>query len=925
MFDSPLLFVALFFFGLPVVGLLLALLAYSRTDRLRREVHGLQDQLAALRGELRTLRERGVPIPPPGPPAVAPVVTVPLPEGEPQAERPGPIPAAPPAPPAAPLAPGSTLPPRAPVPPAPPPPVPPTAAPHGPHVPRAPLPAALTQGLEERLGTRLFTWLGSIALFLAGAYLVKFTFDQGLLGPEARVVLGVIFGVALLTGGEFMRRRSMLVATGLSAAGIADLYASLYAGTSVYGLIPTAAGFGLMALVTATAVLLSLRLGVLIAVIGLIGGFLTPALVGAKEPSAALLFFYLFLLQAGLVAAARPKAWWRIALATVGGGALWTAAWQILWFAPGDEIVIGLFMLASVTLFGLGAMLHADWGDPRAGKSIVLAAGLSGLGLLTLLVFIGDYGTPEWIFLGLLAAGCLAAARLRAELIALALVAVAVGLALIGRWYGLPDPPPILRWAALGYGGLLVVGSVVAMRGAVRRDIWAALGAGSAVSYFVALWAVLRIPSTVDPATLPAWRDIPWGAISIALGALFVGFTVPWLRRRRELPWTEGVLGALATAATFFAGAALPFEIGRFSLTAAWAIEAAALAWLAGRLALPVLRVLSLALGAVVMVRLFANPELLTCDVGGTPVFNWILFGYGVPLAAFVLAAFLYGRDREDRPAIAFEVGSIALALALLALEVRHYFHWSPDGPDRAPGEFGRVLTGRDPVLYVTEAGAITALWIALGLGLAWWTRRAPRPARESEARGVLAIGIGIGLVLLGLAANPLLHPLDVGTTPVFNALLFAYGLAALLAALAARALERLRDEAGSWFAGAVALLAVWALVTLEVRQAFHGSRLIPGETGSAELYAYSAAWVVFGVALLVAGLATRSLMLRWASLIVMLAAVLKVFLWDLSELKDLYRVFSLLGLGASLLLLAFLYQKVVFRRPESRSPEGGA
>ncbi len=195
---------------------------------------------------------------------------------------------------------------------------------------------------------------------------------------------------------------------------------------------------------------------------------------------------------------------------------------------------------------------------------------------------------------------------------------------------------------------------------------------------------------------------------------------------------------------------------------------------------------------------------------------------------------------------------------------------------------------------------------------------------REPQARGVLAIAVGSAVVLLGLVANPLLHPLDVGSTPVFNAILFAYGLAALLAALAARALERLEDEAGARVAAVVALLATWALVTLEVRQAFHGSRLVPGETGSGELYAYSAAWVVLGVTLLVAGLATRSLTLRWASLVVMLAAVLKVFLWDLSELKDLYRVFSLLGLGASLLLLAFLYQKVVFRRPEPRGPEAG-
>jgi uncharacterized membrane protein len=907
MYDSGLLLLGLILFGLPVLGLVLAVMAFIRTGQLQRGSRELQDQLASLRGELRTLRERGVPVPA----AAAPVVTAPPPSPE--------------------AAPPDVLPAPAPVPPAPrppaPPPVPLTAT-HTPRFPQRPTPAALTQGLEERLGSRLFTWLGSIALFLAGAYLVKFTFDSGLLGPTARVVLGLIFGVALLAGGELLRQRSALVATGLSAAGIADLYASLYAGTSVYHLIPEPVGFALMALVTATAVLLSLRLGVLIAVIGLIGGFLTPALVGAREPGAWAMFLYLFLLQAGLVAAARPKGWWKIALATVGGGALWTAAWLILWFKPGDEVAIGLFMLASVALFGLAATLHTDWRDPRAGNSIVLAAGLSGLGLLALMVFIGDYGAAEWLFLGLLAAGCLAAARLRAELTTLALVAAAAGLALIGRWFGLPDPPPILRWAALGYGGLLVVGSVVAMRGAARPDIWAALGAGSAVSYFVALWAVLRIPPTVDPATLPAWRDIPWGPVSIALGVVFVGFAVPWLRRRSDRPQAEGVLGALAAAATFFAGAALPFEIGRFSLTAAWALEAAALAWLAGRLALPVLRHLSIALGAIVLVRLFANPFLLSCDVGGTPVFNWILFGYGVPLAAFALTAFLCRRDQEDHPAIAFEVGSIALALALSALEVRHYFHFRPDGPDRAPGEFARVLAGGDAFFYVAEAGAIAAIWIALGLGLAWWAQHAPRPMREREARGVLAIGIGAGVALLGLAANPLLHPLDVGPAPVFNALLFAYGLVALLATLAGRALERLRDEAGSWVAGAVALLAVWALVTLEVRQAFHGSRLIPGETGSAELYSYSAAWVALGVALLVAGLATRSLMLRWASLVVMLAAVLKVFLWDLSELKDLYRVFSLLGLGASLLLLAFLYQKVVFRRPaprEPRDPETGA
>jgi uncharacterized membrane protein len=902
--------------GLPVLVLVLAVSAFVRTGRIQREQRALLDQVAALRGELRSLRERGLPVPPPAPgavpsaPAASPADAAQPPRAEPVAAA-APAPAAEPAP--SPVAPA-------------PPPIPGTR-PAAEALPPAPLPppppAAPAQGLEERLGTRLFTWLGSIALFLAGAYLVKFTFDQGLLGPTARVVLGLVFGVALLAGGELLRGRSALVATGLSAAGIADLYASLYAGTSLYHLVPAPVGFALMALVTATAVLLSLRHGVLIAVIGLIGGFLTPALVGETEPSAAVLFLYLFLLQAGLVGAARPRRWWGLALATAGGGALWAAAWLAWWFRPGDELVLGLFVLASAALFGVAATLRTDWREPQAANAIVVSSALSSLALLAVTVVVGDYGASEWLFLGLLAAGCLAAARLRPALLPLAAVAAAVGLVLIARWAGAPEPPPILRWAALGYGGLIVLGSYLALRGAPRADLWAALCAGSAVAYFIAAWSALRIPTGLDPAGFPAWRDIPWGPLSIALGALLVGLAAPWLKGRGERPGAEGVLGALAAAATFFAGAAVPFEIGRFSLTAAWAIEAAALAWLAGRLALPVLRHLALALGAIVLVRLFANPELLGYDTGGTPVFNWILFGYGVPLAAFALAAFLFRRDGTERPALAFEWGTIALALGLDALEVRHYFHWSPAGPGRATGEFGLLFSGGDPFLYVAEAGAIAVLWLALGLGLAAWSRRAPRPGREDQSRAVLALGIGAAVALPGVAANPLLHPLEVGATPVFNTLLFAYGVTSLFVALAGRVLARLGNETEARIAGAVALLGAWALITLEVRQAFHGSRLVPGETGSAELYSYSAAWIVLGVALLVGGLVTRSLTLRWASLVVMLAAVLKVFLWDLSELRDLYRVFSLLGLGASLLLLAFLYQKVVFRRPGPPRPDG--
>ena len=164
---------------------------------------------------------------------------------------------------------------------------------------------------------------------------------------------------------------------------------------------------------------------------------------------------------------------------------------------------------------------------------------------------------------------------------------------------------------------------------------------------------------------------------------------------------------------------------------------------------------------------------------------------------------------------------------------------------------------------------------------------------------------------------KPVGTPRPVGDTLVWNKLLLLYALPAVLALLFANRLRRYAWCASARCAGIASLALLFILVNLEVRQGFHGNILSGPPPTSAEWYAYSAAWVAFGTTLLVIGILTRGVTARYASLLVMLAAVLKVFLFDTRELKDLYRVVSFLGLGASLLLLAFLYQKFVFRRTQ--------
>jgi uncharacterized membrane protein len=122
--------------------------------------------------------------------------------------------------------------------------------------------------------------------------------------------------------------------------------------------------------------------------------------------------------------------------------------------------------------------------------------------------------------------------------------------------------------------------------------------------------------------------------------------------------------------------------------------------------------------------------------------------------------------------------------------------------------------------------------------------------------------------------------------------------------------------------ASGLALFLLWLLVTAEVRQYFVGKTLTGPAPTQSEWYAYSAAWIGLAIALLIAGVAGRSHMLRWASLVLMMVSVAKVFLFDTRQLGDLWRVASYFGLGVSLMLVAFVYQRFVFRESRGRVGE---
>ena len=75
------------------------------------------------------------------------------------------------------------------------------------------------------------------------------------------------------------------------------------------------------------------------------------------------------------------------------------------------------------------------------------------------------------------------------------------------------------------------------------------------------------------------------------------------------------------------------------------------------------------------LARIGYEPRIVGADVGTTPIFNWILYGYGVPALAFWVAGYLLRRRADDLPARMVDSGAILFTVLTAFLEIRHYIN----------------------------------------------------------------------------------------------------------------------------------------------------------------------------------------------------------------------------------------------------------
>ena len=228
---------------------------------------------------------------------------------------------------------------------------------------------------ETLIGVRFFAIVASLALFLAGGFFVSYSMEHGWLTPTFQFAIGIVAAVACLVVGELrVSRRYTWTADALDAAGVALLYVVFFAAFARWHLVGATGAFLLFGITTIVAVLLAIRrASLLIALLGLVGGFASPAIVATGEDNPIGLFGYLLLLNAGLAWVAYKKRWPLLTSLSLGLTTLYQWGWVSKFLTAGKlPLAAAIFLVFPIMGF-VGLALNKPEGEERRTTATLFA------------------------------------------------------------------------------------------------------------------------------------------------------------------------------------------------------------------------------------------------------------------------------------------------------------------------------------------------------------------------------------------------------------------------------------------------------------------------------------------------------------------------------------------------------------------------
>jgi uncharacterized membrane protein len=804
-------------------------------------------------------------------------------------------------------------------------------------------PPRKSSNLEMQIGGTIAKFVGAVAIIFAAIFGVKTAYENGLITPTLLVLLIAAAGIGFLGTGERLRKKYPNYAYALSGLGVALLYISVYASFNVYQLLSQPVAMGCMSLITATAAILSARYtAISIAILALIGGFLTPILVPTGVDNETGLFSYIALLDAGVLALAFTKQWRVLNYLAFVGTVLMVAAWMLSNYTSEKLTPTIFFLTLFFIIFALLAILYNVM-NRRPTRWLDLALVFTN----ALLYFGTSYALlNDDVYSG----------RYHAYLGAFA-VAMSIFYGLLGYFTYRRDSQD--RLLILTFGGLTFLFLVLAVpiqfkqqwvtmawaiEGAVMT--WVGLRAKDKTSLYASLclfgiaafhWFMIDVPafgyaegSTFTPLLNPrafsgfvliaalavsAWLYKKFGAhLSdderwmfngiYLLGANAFAITLLSLDVSSYFDWKRAQAGdsnaISAIGNTHF-----------FTLTALWAMYGAVMLFVGVTRRLRVLRVTALVLlGITSIAVLLQGIAFYSADWHHT-IFNETFASFLCLIVALALSAWWYWRSESvtttEYSLVLPMLVTAASLLGVVALSMEVLGHY-----DRLQ----KALTGEEEVLENTKQFILTVLWCiyAMAALLIGFKRQAQ------------AVRFG-ALILLALAIIKLMFADLRFYNSSAHHLLFNYTFGAFLCVIASMALavwlyassETIEAEERTGIIPVLMVVAnALALVALSAEAwGFFDKQFKPeisGEEASTlrlkQQLSISLIWTIYGGVLLTLGMARRSLLLRVMALLLLGVSTFKVFIFDVRSLSTLYRSISFLMLGAILLGVSFLYLK---------------
>ncbi len=779
--------------------------------------------------------------------------------------------------------------------------------------------------LQRLIGWITQNWfyaVSAVSLALAGIFLVLYGVEQGLLPPSVRVMGALVFGIALVAAGEYIRRTygdsenssTAYLPSTFSGAGIVTLFGAVAAARLLYGFIGSKIALAGLAVVGALAMILGWFYGPLLAAVGVIGAMAAPFIIdGASDDPSWLLIYFAIVTMVGLaIDTLRRWAWVSVISLAMGYGAgqLLTlgAGWRT---EPFFVLYCALLVIVAIAIparrllpdhagtpLSRGLFVpdkEQPW--PEFPTRLVGGAVLAASGLILLTVFGTARADLFWTAIVVLTALAVALLTWARNATALTELAVLPAVSVIALVAGAHRIWAVQERAATQPGAnMTLMPSTLVAFGLVLSIVaaWHSLRGGS-VKLLVAAAAALFAPAMAI-AIEAFWSPVetlgpyPWALHAMAIAGVMVVMAERFARAdgpddKRRVSFA--VLAALACVAF-----GVTILLTSAALTTAFAVTIVAAAWLDRQFNLPLMGLYILAGIATVGYRLVVDPGLIWAIEAPLPA---MLLSHGGAALSFALSWFMARAANRPRSAILLESAAFSAVGLLISLFLhRAILQWS-SAPD---------------TLSHWSLGIGATIWIILGMAQ---VHRMQIGGPLSVLRLILSVTfLSFGAVQLALAVS-LFNPLvEVFGTPVlgsvvFNTLIPAYLLPALLLALGALRLRNLARSIRIGFAVVSgALASLW--LGLTIRHFWRGTeRMHLPEIGQAELYSYTVALLLIGAGIFYQSLARPNAALRKAGLIVIGLAVAKVFMLDIGGLGGLIRVFSLLFLGLALAGLAWL------------------